>query len=66
METSVKRTIKLTLRLSFLQNNQIKMDLLGSILDSMEKPPEVDEKRKEEMKSWQATLFISNLIRLNT
>lgn len=28
------------------------MDLLGSILDSMEKPPEIDEKRKEQIKSW--------------
>lgn len=27
------------------------MDLLGSILNSMEKPPEIDEKRKEQMKS---------------
>lgn len=27
------------------------MDLLGSILDSMEKPPEIDEKRKEQIKS---------------
>lgn len=27
------------------------MDLLGSILDSMDKPPEIDDKRKEQMKS---------------
>lgn len=27
------------------------MDLLGSILNSMDKPPEVDEKRKEQIKS---------------
>lgn len=27
------------------------MDLLGSILNSMEKPPEIDEKRKEQLKS---------------
>lgn len=27
------------------------MDLLGSILDSMDKRPEIDEKRKEQMKS---------------
>lgn len=29
----------------------LKMDLLGSILDSMDKPPEIDDKRKEQMKS---------------
>lgn len=27
------------------------MDLLGSILNSMDKPPEIDEKRKEQLKS---------------
>lgn len=27
------------------------MDLLGSILKSMDKPPEIDDKRKEQMKS---------------
>lgn len=27
------------------------MDLLGSILNAMDKPPEVDEKRKQQMKS---------------
>lgn len=31
--------------------HQTKMDLLGSILNSMEKPPEIDEKRKEQIKS---------------
>lgn len=42
----------LFLFLFFIVPHQInKMDLLGSILDSMEKPPEVDEKRKEQMKS---------------
>lgn len=34
------------------------MDLLGSILNSMEKPPEVDEKRKEQMKSEYPTHFM--------
>lgn len=33
------------------------MDLLGSILNSMEKPPEIDEKRKEEIKSWCPSLL---------
>lgn len=27
------------------------MDLLGSILSSMDKPPELDDKRKEQLKS---------------
>lgn len=31
--------------------HQTKMDLLGSILNSMEKPPEIDDKRKEQIKS---------------
>lgn len=34
------------------------MDLLGSILSSMDKPPEVDEKRKEQIKS-KLHLFLS-------
>lgn len=31
--------------------HQTNMDLLGSILNSMEKPPEIDDKRKEQIKS---------------
>lgn len=34
------------------------MDLLGSILNSMDKPPEVDEKRKEQMKSAYYLLYL--------
>lgn len=45
------------------------MDILGSILSSMEKPPDIDEKRREQMKSKKtfnfekSPLFISTHIR---
>lgn len=52
----------LILPITIQASHQInKMDLLGSILDSMEKPPEIDEKRKEQMKSSLFTsIFLSN------